>query len=126
MESKEFEKATERDDFAVGDSFWLGNWEFEVINRRLADGQMCSDKSVFKWELSRNDFIDAIRESYPEIEDPEGFFEKNEDDIITYFARGFDILVGGCGATYRTLINDAVDEAMKLCKSEGCGKWNLV
>jgi len=122
MEIEQFEEAIRKDDFAVGDSFWLGGWEFEVVNRRLVDGQLFSDKSVFKWELSKEDFIGPIRESHPEIEDPEGFFKRNEDDILAHFVKGFDVLVGGCGATYRTLINDAVDEVIELCKSEGCGK----
>jgi len=34
MELEQFEEAVRKDDFAVGDSFWLGDWEFEVVNRR--------------------------------------------------------------------------------------------
>ena len=34
MELEQFEEAARKDDFAVGDSFWLGDWEFEVVNRR--------------------------------------------------------------------------------------------
>jgi len=34
MEIQEFEEAIRKDDFAVGDSFWLGDWEFEVVSRR--------------------------------------------------------------------------------------------
>lgn len=35
MELKEFIEALQKDDFSVGDSFWLDNWEFEVKNRRV-------------------------------------------------------------------------------------------
>ncbi|MDI6451433.1 hypothetical protein [Anaerobaca lacustris] len=32
---EESERALKEDDFGVGDSFWLGNWEFEVVNSRV-------------------------------------------------------------------------------------------
>jgi len=122
MEIEQFEETVKKDDFAVGESFWLGNWEFEVVNRRLANGRLYSDEAVFKWELVEGDFIEAIKEGHPQIENPEEFFNRNKDDILAYFAKGFDVLVGECGATYGTLIHDAVDEVIKLFKSEGCGK----
>ena len=34
MELDEFIHAWKDDDFAVGDSFWIGNIEFEVKNKR--------------------------------------------------------------------------------------------
>lgn len=116
MRFEEFEEALRRDDFAVGDSFWLRQWEFCVVSKRLSDGKIVPGEPVFKWELSKDDFIETIRECRPDIEDPEEFYEKYEDDILDYFAKGFDVLVSGCGATYRTLVNDAVDEAIGLCK----------
>ena len=33
MEVKEFNKALEYNDFAIGDTFWLNGIEFEVINK---------------------------------------------------------------------------------------------
>lgn len=34
MEFEEFKKAIRHKDFAIGDSFWMGDIEFEVINKR--------------------------------------------------------------------------------------------
>ena len=34
MEIDEFIQALKDDDFAVGDSFWLDDIEFEVVNKR--------------------------------------------------------------------------------------------
>jgi hypothetical protein len=44
MELEQFEEAVRKDDFAVGDSFWLGNWEFEVVNRRSV-GERTEEKT---------------------------------------------------------------------------------
>ena len=112
MELDEFEEAVRKDDFAVGDSFWLDDWEFEVVNRSRG-GTLVEDEVVFKWELTRAEFIHVIAENHPEIEDPEGFFDRHTDDIIHRFRKGFDILVGECGATYGTVMNDAIDEAVR-------------
>ncbi len=112
MELEEFEEAVRKDDFAIGDSFWINGWEFEVINRRR-DDTLIDDDVVFKWELTKQEFIQIIADNHPEVEDPEGFFDKHKDDIIHRFTKGFDILVGECGATYGTVMNDAIDEAIK-------------
>lgn len=108
MELQEFEEAIRKDDFAIGDSFWLGDWEFEVVNYRINGKSLCEDEVVFKWQLTRQDFIEVIRKNFPEIQNPEEFFDQNKDDIIHYFEKGFDVLVGECGATYETVIADAV------------------
>ena len=113
MKLQEFEKALEEDDFSVGDSFWMGNWEFEVANSRMPGKDFWSDQVVFRWELTRGDFVRLIADSHPEIDDPDSFFERNGDDIIHRFEKGFDVLVGECGATYETVMNDAIDEAME-------------
>jgi len=34
MELKEFEMAIKDGDFAIGDSFWINDIEFEVVNKR--------------------------------------------------------------------------------------------
>lgn len=34
MKLEEFEKAIKDKDFALGDSFWINDIEFEVINKR--------------------------------------------------------------------------------------------
>jgi len=70
-------------------------------------------KSFFKWELTRQDFIQLISDNHPEIKNPEEFFDQNKDKIVHRFAKGFDILVSGCGATYGSVMNDAIDEAVK-------------
>jgi len=111
MKIQEFEEAIRKDDFAIGDSFWLGDWEFEVVSRRGHRACSDSDEPVFCWELTRKEFIQLITDNHPEIQNPEEFFDKHKDDIIERFRKGFDVLVGGCGATYGTIMNDAIDEA---------------
>jgi len=112
MKIEEFEQALKKDDFAIGDSFWIGDWEFEVVSRKTGNSLLDRDEAVFKWELTADDFVQAISDNHPEIENPEKFFDKNEDEIIDHFKKGFDVLVGGCGATYGTVMNDAIDEAI--------------
>jgi hypothetical protein len=34
MELEEFERAIKDKDFAIGDSFWINDIEFEVVNKR--------------------------------------------------------------------------------------------
>ena len=63
MNLQEFEKALEEDDFAVGDSFWTGNWEFEVVNSRIPGMDVWNDQVVFRWELTRGDFVRLIADS---------------------------------------------------------------
>jgi hypothetical protein len=113
MKIEEFEQAIREDDFAVGDSFWLDDWEFQVVNRRNSDPLACWDDIVFKWELTREEFIHEIKENQPEIKDAEAFFDKHKDEILHYFNNGFDVLVGECGATYETIIKDAIDEVIR-------------
>ena len=113
MEIQEFEEAIRKDDFAIGDSFWLGDWEFEVVNRRQQDGLFCRDEACFKWQLTDDDFVAAIRDNHPEIKNPEEFFSSCKNEIIHRFSKGFDVLVGGCGATYGSIMNDAIDEVIE-------------
>lgn len=113
MEIQEFEEAIRKDDFAIGDSFWLGDWEFEVVNKRQQDVLSCRDEAIFKWQLTTDDFVAAIRDNHPEIKNPEEFFSRQRDEILHHFSKGFDVLVGGCGATYGSLINDAIGEVIE-------------
>jgi len=112
MRIEQFEKALEKDDFAIGDSFWLGDWEFEVVDRRIGEGFFSGDSAVFSWELTAEDFLQVIRDNHPEIDDAEGFFKQNKEQVIQRFADGFEALLAGSGANYGTIINDAVDEAI--------------
>jgi len=104
MELEEFEQAIRKGDFAIGDSFWIGDWEFEVVNRRQGD-TLVEDEVVFKWELTKDEFVRVIADNHPEIEDAESFFDKHKDAIIHHFAQGFKAFVGGSGATYGTVMN---------------------
>ena len=110
MELEEFEEAIRKDDFAIGNSFWIGDWEFQVVNKRQ-DDTLVEDEVVFKWELTKDEFVRVIADNHPEIENPEAFFDRHKDDIIERFRKGFEVLVGGCGADYGTVINNAIDEA---------------
>lgn len=113
MRMQTFEDTFKKDEFAVGDNFWLGDWEFEVVNTRSPGRVIAGDEVVFRWELTRPEFIQVMTDNHPEIEDPEGFFAEHEDEIIHRFQKGFDALIGECGATYGTVMNDAIDEAVK-------------
>ena len=111
MELEQFEKALKEDDFSVGDSFWLGDWEFEVVNKERGLSASKHDM-VFKWTLDREEFIQVVRDNHPEIKNPEEFFNKHKDDILYDFTKAFDVLVSECGATYGTVINDVIDEVI--------------
>ena len=45
MKLKQFEEAIQKADFAVGDSFWIGDWEFEVVNTRRYAGKCGNNTS---------------------------------------------------------------------------------
>ena len=126
MKLQEFEKALEQKDFAVGDAFWTGNWEFEVVNSRIPGKDVWSDQAVFRWELTRGDFVRVIAAEHPEIDDPEGFFERHGDGIVHRFEKGFDVLVGECGATYETLMSDAIDESIGEPESSATDRLDTV
>ena len=85
----------------------------DAVSRKGQQACFDSGEAAFKWELTKEEFIQAIRDNHPEIINPEKFFREHEDQIIHYFANGFDALVGECGATYGTVINDAIDEVIK-------------
>jgi len=112
MKLEEFEAALRDDDFCIGDSFWLGDWEFEVVNRKR-DGRYAADEVVFKWELTRREFIQVIAENYPEIDDSEGFFDRHKDDVVYRLERGSAALIGGWGPASGSLMNEAIDKAVQ-------------
>jgi len=126
MEIEEFGEAIRKDDFAIGDSFWIGDWEFEVVSRKMGDRLVGPDETVYRWKLTADNFLQAIRDNHPEIENPEEFFNTHRDDIIKHFEKGFDVLIGGSGATRGTVMNDAIDEVIShgqdeaLMKTEKC------
>jgi len=112
MRIEEFEEAIIKDDFAIGDSLWLGDWEFEVVSKKTGNRLIDRNEVVFKWQLTKDDFVQLISDNHPEIENAEGFFDQHKDEIIDRFRKGFDVLVGGCGADYGTVMNDAIDEVI--------------
>lgn len=58
MEFDEFEEAVRKDDFALGDSFWLGDWGFEVVNRK-SGGKAAEDEVVFGPEQGKEPVADC-------------------------------------------------------------------
>jgi hypothetical protein len=112
MKLQEFEDTFQNDEFTVGDSFWLRDWEFQVVNARGPSRVVSGDEVVFRWELTWQEFVHVTADNHPEIEDTDGFFSEHQDEIIHRFQKGFDALVGGCGATYETVMSDAIDEAV--------------
>lgn len=118
MKIEEFEQALEQDDFAVGDSFWLGDWEFQVVSNRNGTSLVCGNDIVFKWELGKDDFIQVIKDSHPEIKDVEGFFKMHKNEIVYYFGKGLNYLLRECGINYESVIRDALEEVMGGDKNE--------
>lgn len=112
MELEEFEDAIRKDDFAIGDSFWLGDWEFQVVSRR-GNNSLCEERAVFKWELFKEDFIQVIKDSHPEIKDADELFKRHADDIVYYFGKGFDALLYECGINYESVMRDALEEVLE-------------
>jgi len=88
MKIQEFEEAIRKDDFSIGDSFWLGDWEFEVVSRRGGSKCVCADDVVYKWQLTAQDFIQLIGDNHPEIDNAEAFFDEHKDKIAHHFAEG--------------------------------------
>jgi hypothetical protein len=118
MKLPEFEEAMGKGDLAVSGRFWRGDREFAVVNARAPAKAVGGEEVVFRWELTRQEFLQVLADNHPEIEDPEGFFAEQEDEILHRFRKGFDALVGECGATYGTVMNDAIDEAVGERKDE--------
>jgi len=112
MRMQTFEDTFKKDEFAVGDSFWLGDWEFQVVNTRSPGRVVSGDEVVFRWELTRREFVQSIADWHPDIEDPDHFFQKYRDEILHRFRKGLDILLGECGATYETVMEEAINEAV--------------
>jgi len=113
MKIEQFEEALRKDDFSVGDSFWLDAWEFEVVNTTKRE-PFTHDKAVaFKWQLKRQDFIQLIRDKHPEVKNPEGFFDEHGDAVLHYFREGFYALFSGHTAVFRSVMNDAIEQAIE-------------
>jgi hypothetical protein len=120
MKIKEFEQALRKEDFSIGDSFWIDGWEFEVVNRKNRQVPVFDDDDFFKWELMKEDFIQVIKDRYPEIKDINKFFERHKDEIIYYFGKGFDALLYECGINYRSVMHDALEKVIQQnCKAAG-------
>lgn len=112
MRMQTFEDTFKKDEFVVGDSFWLGDWEFQVVNARSPGRVVSGDEVVFRWELTRREFVQSIANWPPDIEDPDHFFQKYRDEILHRFKKGLDILLEDCGATYETVMEEAINEAV--------------
>ena len=116
MKIHQFKEAIERNDFVIGDSFWIDDWEFEVVDRKFEEVLPDEDETVFTWELTKDEFVQIIKNNHPEIENPEDFFDNHASEIIRCFENGFDVLISGCGATYGTIMNDAVESIFEHLK----------
>jgi hypothetical protein len=112
MRREQLAEATGEGDSAVDERFWVGDGEFAVVNTRTPAKAVGGEEVVFRWELTRREFVQVLVDDHPEIDNPEGFFAEHQDEIIHRFQKGFDALIGECGATYGTVMNDAIDEAV--------------
>ena len=73
---------------------------------------------VFSWQLTREEFIHSIKEQFSFIKDADKFYTDNEAEIIRYFGKGFAVLISGCGATYETVMKNAIELALIDYKGE--------
>lgn len=71
-----------------------------------------ADGVVFSWQLTKDEFIHLIEEEFPDINNAEEFYKLHEPGIVRYFEKGFSVLVGECGATYETIIRDAINRVL--------------
>jgi hypothetical protein len=124
MQLKESEKAIRADDFSIGDSFWIGDFEFEVVNRKNQAFENREDEVVFRWELTRGEFVQMMKHNFPQVKNPGKFVGDFEADIVRYFEKGFDALVGECGATYETIMKDAMEEVLRQDRAIVAGDEN--
>lgn len=97
---------------------------------------MRDEKVAYRWELTRREFVQAIADNHPDVDDPEGFFDRYGGEIVHRFSRRFDALVGDCGATYETVMREAIEEsvdehgssapvcsdAREVFRPRGCGR----
>lgn len=83
MEIEEFKEAVRRDDFALGETLWLGDWEFEVVNRK-SGGKAVEDEVVFRWEQGKEPA--ATCPGAPEREQEENTGIQNRRQVIVAVA----------------------------------------
>ncbi len=77
------------------------------------------DEVVFRWELTRAEFVQVIADNHPEVHDPEGFFDRHKEDIMGRFKNGFAYLVSERGLSYEIPMKAAIDEALGLGQEQG-------
>jgi hypothetical protein len=119
MSQQDLQLIRDANEIHVNDSENLNGCHEEALAlEEWLDGMITGSKDktmddvVFRWELTRQEFIRAIADSHPEIEDREGFFDKHKEYIIQRFGNGFAFLVSERGVDYGIAVNDAIDEAV--------------
>ena len=65
MKMERFLLALKEDDFGIGDSFCLGNWEFEVVGIRGPNRVVADDDAIFRQVATKRQFVERIADSYP-------------------------------------------------------------
>ena len=112
MRIEGFEQALREDEFGVGDSFWMGNWEFQVVNSRGLGKVVRSNDVVFRWELTRGDFVQMIANNCPQIKYPAVFFSRHRREIMFRLRKGLGGLVSEYGSASRTVMNAVIEEML--------------
>ena len=118
MKISEFQDAVAEQNFEVGDVFWLGDWEFEVVGKR--DNPRCRaidiDRVACRWDVTEYEFIYAICSMqciYPEIEDAVEFYHEHKHKIIDNYIKGFRALIAESKTSHETVMSNAIKSAMK-------------
>lgn len=124
MEIQQFHEAIRKDDFAVGDSFWIGNWEFQVVNRKKGGGLLYSDET----EMKRNIIIigKPILDIYGSSNGRYWFvtekFEKDKQQFISGYVRTSPIpMLAEFNSFSEQKFNGSDKRVWKVAKE----KWHL-
>jgi hypothetical protein len=83
MKMEKFLRALREDDFGIGDSFRLGNFEFEVVGKRGPNRVVDDDEPIFRQVATGRSFASRIGDNHPGIRFAGGFFNAPENDTAT-------------------------------------------
>ena len=124
MEIQQFQEAIRKDDFAVGDSFWIDDWEFQVVNRKKGGVLLYSDET----EMKRNIIIigKPILDIYGSSDGRYWFvtekFEKDGQQFISGYVRTFPIpMLAEFNSFSEQKFNGSDKRIWKVAKE----KWHL-
>jgi len=70
------------------------------------------DEVVFRWELTRGEFVQMIANNCPQIKYPAEFFIRHRREIMFRLRRGLGSLVSEYGSASGTVLNAVIEEML--------------